>query len=147
MIEENDYMLFYQTVETLVDLGYELKICKERFEDEEWLTAMSISSNNNIPLRYAFCTPSEHTFSSLSGKISADHIDCFDKWSKCPLNVPLPQTDREFQLLIAYFNFLQTDDGYEKSNKYEYQWWVTSYAEIEKLLVQEKSNNEEVENV
>jgi hypothetical protein len=141
-ILEKNYLLFYQTVETLVEYGYEMKICKRRNEDgDEWLEATSVSSTE-IPLRYCFCTPCDTIYSSVSGKISADHVDCFDRWSKCPINVSLPTNEKEFELLLIYFQFLMSDDGYEKSNSNDKDWYVTSYDEIEQLL----RNPDEVDN-
>ena len=42
-----------------------------------------------------FCTPNKQSYRSLSGHITADNTECFDKWSKCPLRMKIQTIDYE----------------------------------------------------
>lgn len=55
----------------------------------------------------------------LDGKIAIDNSKAFDKWSRCPLYVWLPNTEDEAERIIKVIKFLSTEQGYQVSNEYE----------------------------
>jgi hypothetical protein len=56
----------------------------------------------------------------LDGRVAADNRRCFDKWSKCPLVVRIPDDDEGRSELLEYFRFLASKEGYKWSNTFEY---------------------------
>lgn len=59
------------------------------------------------------------SYSYINDKISFDNIKCFDKWSKCPVCLPLPETEEQFNFLYSKLKLLATNYGYEKSSTFE----------------------------
>jgi len=57
----------------------------------------------------------------LNGKIAFDNKDCFDKWSKCPYSLPIPQNEAELAYLLSKMEYLATKEGYEASDGYAIQ--------------------------
>ena len=55
----------------------------------------------------------------LDGKIAIDNSKAFDKWSRCPLYVWLPENDAEAQKILKAIKFLATEEGYKISNEYD----------------------------
>ena len=56
----------------------------------------------------------------LDDRLAADHSRCFDKYSKCPLAVKLPETDEEALKIVSYLAWLGTDEALRWSNAYGY---------------------------
>ena len=54
----------------------------------------------------------------LDGKIAIDNSKAFDKWSRCPFYVWLPETKEEAERIIKVIKFLSTEQGYKVSNEY-----------------------------
>ena len=69
-------------------------------------------------IKAGFCTKVDVVYTYLKNKIAADHRRCFDKWSKCPLNMSLDNLNGE--LLLKYLKYLGSPEGYENSNSYDY---------------------------
>jgi len=64
-----------------------------------------------------FCTPNKQSYRSLSGHITADNIDCFDKWSKCPLRMKIQNLD--YEKLFKELELLGSPEGFEISNNFD----------------------------
>jgi hypothetical protein len=65
-----------------------------------------------------FCTPNKESYRYISGRIAADNENCFDKWSKCPVVIKISRG--RFNEILKWLEYLSTDEGYEKSNNYEF---------------------------
>ena len=52
----------------------------------------------------------------LEDKIAADHVDCFDKWSKCAMVANLPANHQD---ILRWLKIMGTKQAYELSNSYE----------------------------
>jgi hypothetical protein len=62
-----------------------------------------------------FCEPNHaDCYWYIKGRIAFDHKKCFDKWSKCPYSLELPQTPKEFEYIIEQMKYLRTKEGFEK---------------------------------
>ena len=59
--------------------------------------------------------------------IAIDRKDLWDKIWKCPINVQMPKTEKELDMLIKKIKWLRTDDGWDASQHYEFDLWMTSY--------------------
>lgn len=60
--------------------------------------------------------------------IAIDRADCFDKIRNCPIQLPLPTTDKEFNKLMKLVRSVRDDDKwYDISNQYMFDQWVDSY--------------------
>ena len=112
---------FEKLVSKLEQIGYSVKV-----EERDTYKSAIIESNNIVA---AFCSFHEPINCSpyLNGKIAADNKECFDKWSKCPLNLPLPNTEQEMNYLIKQLEFWGSESGFNLSNDYEYDYWVMEY--------------------
>lgn len=53
----------------------------------------------------------------IQGKILAENTECFDKWSKAPLQIKI-NSDIDYDLLLENLEFLGTKEGYEFSDNY-----------------------------
>lgn len=114
---------FFKLVKRLVFEGYNLVIVRT---GDSYLSALSPKETEKN-LRLGFCTPSEECYTYISGKIAADHKDCFDKWSKCPLILPFPETEEQMKFLLTKLEFWASDEGYTLSNSYECDKWIKEY--------------------
>lgn len=111
----------------LEEEGY--KVESEKVDND--LYSFHKITGNNILAGY--CTPHDGnqinaSYSYLNGKISADNDMCFDKWSKCPVAIPLPKDKDQLEYLLKELKYLGTKEGYEKSNSYDYDF-VYEYPE------------------
>lgn len=52
-------------------------------------------------IEFGFSLPGYEESPYLNGKIAVDRIDYFDKYSKCPVFIPLPSTEEEFQYALG----------------------------------------------
>lgn len=59
--------------------------------------------------------------------IVVDHKNCFDKWSRCPLKVPVPENDKQMEFLLKELAFWGTDEGYKISNEYDFDRYIKEY--------------------
>lgn len=64
-----------------------------------------------------FHVPSDECYRYINGAIAADHVDCFDKYSKCPLVMKFPIDPKR---LVEAMDLLGTKKGFEVSNSYDY---------------------------
>lgn len=113
-------MNFDETVKLFERLGYRVELSKHPY-----LFAIVKDSN----LRIGFCEPNGKSYSYIDGKIAIDREDCFDKWSKCPIDLSFPKNGKQIQFLIDKINWLKTDEGYKASNGYDFDNWVKEYPE------------------
>ncbi len=64
-------------------------------------------------IRGAFCEPNEKVYINLNGRIAVDNIDCFNKYSQCPVVMKFPLSP---SLLLKHLKLLGSKKGYEISN-------------------------------
>jgi len=95
---------------------YEYKILKKSIRNTNkidfvfWrFTGMGINGG--------FCTPNKQSYRSLNGHITADNIDCFDKWSKCPLRMNIQTLD--YEKLFKELELLGSPEGFEISDNFD----------------------------
>ncbi len=60
-------------------------------------------------------------------KIIADNKRCFDKPSKCPLQLELPRNQQEIDYVINRLLFWGTKKGFKLTNRYEHDTWNLNY--------------------
>lgn len=116
----NDLEIFNNLVNELQKNGYKVKVTEEETYLFAYVTGKKIIAG--------FCTLNDNlSYTYINGKIAADHEDCFDKWSKCPLNLLLPKNNKQIQFVLDQLNFWASSEGYKKSNEYEFESWVKDY--------------------
>lgn len=59
--------------------------------------------------------------------IFVDRKGIMDKYSRCPIQLPFPEDEEQFQFLCSAINWLYTFDGYNTSNSYIEDKWITRY--------------------
>lgn len=64
-----------------------------------------------------FCTKNRSSYPYINGRICVDNIECFDKWSKCPLIMVIENID--YNKLLECLKFLGSKEGFELSNNFE----------------------------
>jgi hypothetical protein len=94
--------------------GYEVDVYTHKTQDNQEYLFYLVSGKG---IYGGFCTPNSDSYTYINGSFAADHIDCFDKWAKCPLVVKLPC---DLASLKKNLDFLGSLDGYNHSNFYEY---------------------------
>lgn len=109
---------FFELVRRLVFEGYKIEI----EYNKNYLCA-----SHSKKIRLLFCTPYSGCYSDTSGRIAADHIDCFDKWNRCPLTLTFPENEEQIQFLLKQLKFWASEEGYELSNGYYTEKWINSY--------------------
>jgi len=67
------------------------------------------------------------SYSTLMNRVAVERGDCFDKWSKVPISLPIPETEAQMKYLLDKIEWLLTDEGYKASDGYDYEKWVNDY--------------------
>jgi len=71
-------------------------------------------------IRGGFCEPSGgESYWYLDGRVAFDHEGCFDKWSKCPYSLELPNIGQEFMHVLERMAYLRTKEGFDRSNCFD----------------------------
>lgn len=118
---------FKQLVERLQKEGFQVEILPYNLYQFARITGKNIFAG--------FCDPHENgtinsSYSYINGSIAADHVECFDKWRRCPLNLPLPSNEKEMVFLMKQLHFLGSEEGYVTSNECEHEKYVLKYPDI-----------------
>jgi len=108
-----EMLLFTELVKFLRDHKYHVVVNECKSISGKYKVAMVLGDN----IKAAFCTPSLEVYRYINNRIAADHVNCFDKWSKCPLIMELPVDGEE---LLKHLKFLGSDEGFRISETYEY---------------------------
>lgn len=104
---------FDRLVAALRRASYEVRVTQEASYEFAFVEGRGVKGG--------FCTPAEDAwYWYINGRFAADNDGCFDKWSKCPLVVRLPETDEEAQAILRHLEYLATPEGFEWSNSYGY---------------------------
>jgi hypothetical protein len=106
---------FYRLVCFLRENGYKVLVRKPT--QSQSYHAAFVSRQN---IRAAFCETNDVAYRHINGHFAADHSRCFNKWSQCPLVVPIPNFDCEYAELLKNLKWLSSDEGYEWSNSFGY---------------------------
>lgn len=98
--------------------GYKLKHLVE--DGAEGYMYRPKNKDNKYDVVFYFGYPSgKEWYWYLDGKIAVDNNGCFDKWSRCPFYVWLPETDEEAERILKAIKFLKTSEGMKKSNSWD----------------------------
>lgn len=103
---------FNTLVENLKANGYTVNVSTT----EEGYKFAFISGNG---IHGGFCKPNKYSYTAINGRVAFEHVDCFDKWSKCPYSFPFPKNDSEFNYLLSKMKYLGTDEGFKKSDEFD----------------------------
>lgn len=119
-------MDFITLVDKLKEKGYKVVIKNHKLYKFAKIDGKNITGG--------FCSKHDEnninsSYSYINGKISIDHKDCFDKWSKCPLVLEIPSNKGQMNYLLKQLEFWGSDEGYKISNQYEFEQWVNSYPD------------------
>jgi len=102
---------FSRLVRRLRKAGVRVEI-REFPEKHAWF-----KGNRHFPVCGCFANHGQYS-GYCDCHIVADHRDCLDKLSKCPLRMELPQTEAEARRIIAELRKLGTPEGFKASNTY-----------------------------
>lgn len=103
--------LFDLTTYILKKAGYKVKMGNDKYRS-------AFFKGNNIEGGY--CEHNGESYATLDGRVAADHTECFNKWSQCPLVVELPTNLEEGKLLIGYLEWLGTPKAKTWSSQFGY---------------------------
>lgn len=102
------YKEFKMLARALRKAGYKVRTFKE--------DGSMAASSKSKGIKLCFCTPLDSAWhDAVNGKISADNIIAFDRWSRCPLTLPLPENECEIKFIIEKLEFISSPEGYEFS--------------------------------
>ena len=73
---------------------------------------------NSTRIFAGFCTHPSDFNTYLIDWVAIDRHDCFDKWSKCSIKLPIPRNDKQRRYLFEKINWLLTKDGFKFSDSY-----------------------------
>ena len=108
---------FDELVQAFIDNGFQVKVTNEKdYRDESKIYRFCKFNGHKITGGFAEVNDG-YSYSYLDGRISADNIKCFDKWSKCPLCVKFPVEEKR---LFEGLRLLGSTKGYKISNSYDY---------------------------
>lgn len=113
MKRDKDEEKFYQLVEFLTINDYNVNIDKE-------LTA-EVNGHGIIAF---FSKKNDSCNKYINGNIVADNESSFDKIANCPVRMKIPKGKRGLHRLLDILKWLSTEQGYEVSNNYEFDYWV-----------------------
>ena len=113
---------YTELVNRLRKEGYAIELA----EKNEWYF-WEVAGNNIVG---GFATTHDDLYQAISGQISLDHKDCFDKWSKCPIILPIPTNEKQLDFLIEQMKYFGSDEGYDVSNEYDWEEYITNYIEL-----------------
>lgn len=109
-------MDFDDLVAMFRDNGYFVTVREDYYETKSYRFAEVTGKK----IYAGFCESNGHSYPCIDGKIAADHSDCFDKWSKCPLKLTFPADKVQQARLLALLERLGSLEGYKESNSYAY---------------------------
>ena len=72
-------------------------------------------------IRGCFCTENEETYSYINNKFAIDNEECFDKWSKCPIVIPIKEAIDNIDNLVLEMKRLSGEEGLEESANWNYK--------------------------
>lgn len=121
--------IFNQLVNSLEGAGYIVKVSPVPDDFNLGYKSYRYATVKGFNIVAGFCDKNEETYPDINGKIAADHERCFDKWSKCPLVLPLPQNGAQLDFLLQQLRYWGSDGGLQKSDNYETDSWVYSYPQ------------------
>jgi len=118
MFTRND---FNSLVKFLRNNGYNIRV-KEEFgwDQKHELTGLFAKAENSQKVTFGFVwkksqDDEERFYAYIENAIAADNSACFDKWSKCPMRISLPQKHED---ILKWLKILASDQSYELSNSY-----------------------------
>jgi hypothetical protein len=104
---------FLELANKLTQSGYQVML----YPTSEGFRFWAVSGKN---IRGGFCDDTQkRSYAQLDSHFAADHEEVFDKWSKCPLVVPIDE-NLDFSELIKHLDFLGSSEGLVHSRSYEY---------------------------
>ena len=91
---------FVKTVQLLKELGYKVKVEKRDNYRFAKVDGKGISGG--------FCNEAYSDYYSmyLKNRFTFDHEPYFDKWSRCPVSLPLPKTETQVKFLLDALKYM-----------------------------------------
>lgn len=114
---------FTRLVKILNGKGYNLKVV----HGADYSMAQTGLKHNPVVIMSTSCDWELHPL--ISGRIAADHEDAFDKMTRMPMSLPLPQTPEQLEYVLERLAFWSSNAGYKISNKYDFDNWEEDYPE------------------
>jgi len=94
----------------LENAGYKLQHCVSEYGSEGYLYFPETSDCYDVAIYFGYPSGKEYYW-QLEGKIAVENRACFDKWSKAPFYVWLPESDKKAEKIMKVIEFLKTDQG------------------------------------
>lgn len=110
-------MPFDLLASTLKRAGYDVDV-KDECPNNQGVYRFGQVSGKGI--KAGFCEHNGESYWYIDGRFAADHVDCFNKWSGCPLCVELPTTQEEADKIVEHLKFLGSQEGHDWSASYAY---------------------------
>lgn len=115
---------FLNLLDALRDNGYKVTVeSKDEYD-------MAIIEGNGIFGGFATKHDSQTLYATniqFNGKITADNDSCWDKPSRCPLTLSIPQGKHQIEFLLKQLKFLGSKDGENASNEFRYEEFANDY--------------------
>lgn len=113
-------VVFKKMVEFLKNQGYFIKTQFVQPWSDKRLSGYWYARIDGKSITGGFCEPNNSgCYVQINGRIAFDHVKCFDKWSKCPVSLELPETMKDFLYIVDQLKYVGSKEGYEKSNNFE----------------------------
>jgi len=117
----------------------------EKFDDEQaknryQYTVYTASSKLNNVFIIVYSTQEFKNYN-----VFMDTLSFFDKISKCPISLPLPQNQSQENLLLDCIKSLETNNKKWDaiSNKFLFDYWIKSYDTVSTILKKVKNTTQE----
>ena len=65
----------------------------------------------------------------IAGNVCVECTVFFDKWSKSPVRLPIPETKEQRDYLYEKIIWLHTEEGREATKNYDVDKWIKDYPE------------------
>jgi len=125
----NKYLLKFikqMKKETLIGSPYKVKKYVSKFWGKYFGTVYIITDAKH---KIRIDVRSEKQKDEIWPVIFIDRQDCFDKPAKCPIQLPVPKNEKEYEKLFMYIQLILIDDSwYDISNEYQTEKWVKGYG-------------------
>lgn len=119
---------FVKIRKALKDEGFKVQKRVQKFRVQESDKAKYIGTWLLVRDEKVVMMVSNHAWYKDNQCIAIDRADCFDKFRNCPIQLPLPKTDKEFNKFMKLVRSVRDDSKwYDISNSYLFDEWVDSY--------------------
>jgi len=124
-VDEVSRVSFITLVDEFKSEGYEVCVDGIGGEMDHPEKVVAWVNSENIRACFSICNPK--VYPDAYGKICVDRDDCFNKWSQCPIVLPIPKNEKQMKYLFDKIAWLLTDEGCESSDTFDYETWTQDY--------------------